>query len=335
MVRYGITLPLDGVPLSEHGSWLHELSDLGYTDFWTQESGGLDAFTPLAFAAACGTGARLGTAIAQIPTRGPATLASEAAALAEAAPGRFVLGIGTSSRVIAEDWNAMPFARPYARARDTVRFLRKALAGERIDEAFETFTVRGYRLQRPPGTPPPIYLAALRERMLRLAADEADGVLLGLVTADDVERVVPYFRESAKDKDVVLRLAVCPTEDAERARAIARRLLTTYLDVPAYAGLHEWLGRGRELEAMRQRLRAGDRDGAGAELSDPLVDGLFIHGSYASCREQIARFVVAGVSTPILGLFLLNTDLREAVRELAPPSERSAREPPSRSRRPA
>ena len=218
MERFGITLPLDRVPLAEHGPWLRELSDLGYTDFWTQETGGLDAFSPLAFAAACGVSGRLGTGIAQIPTRGPATLASEAAALAEAAPGRFVLGIGSSSRAIATDWNAMPFARPYARARDTIRFLRRALAGERVDEEYETFAVRGYRLQRPPEVPPPIYLAALRERMLRLAGSEADGVLLGLVTAEDVARVVPLVHQGGPDKDVVLRLAICPTEDAERAR---------------------------------------------------------------------------------------------------------------------
>ena len=84
MRRFGMTVPLPGVPLHAHEDWLRQLVDLGYTDLWTQETGGFDAFTPLALASVWAPSARLGTAIAQIPTRGPATLASQAAALAEA-----------------------------------------------------------------------------------------------------------------------------------------------------------------------------------------------------------------------------------------------------------
>ena len=315
---YGMTIPLPGVALHEHRDWLARLEQWGYTDLWTQETGGLDAFTPLAYAAAVCPTLRLGTGIAQIPTRGPATLAMEAAALTEAAPGRFVLGIGASSPAIVRDWNDLPFERPYSRTRDTLRFLRSALAGERIDERYETFAVRGFRLERPPAAPPPIYVAALRERMLDLAASEADGALLGLVTADDVERIAPRVRAQSADLDVVLRLAVCPIDDAPRARAIGRRMLAAYLNVPTYARLHEWLGRGELLKPLREAWRAGDREAAERALPDDLVDGLFVHGSYGSCREQIARFVDAGVSTPLIGLFLPGVDLAEALRGLAP-----------------
>jgi probable F420-dependent oxidoreductase len=317
-MRYGMTIPLPGVALHEHRDWLARLEQLGYTDLWTQETGGLDAFTPLAYAAAVCPSLRLGTGIAQIPTRGPATLAMEAAALAEAAPGRFVLGIGSSSPAIVRDWNDLPFERPYSRARDTLRFLRRALAGERIDERYETFAVRGFRLERPPPAPPPIYVAALRERMLGLAASEADGALLGLVTAEDVARIAPLVRAKDASRDVVLRLAVCPIEDAERARAIGRRMLAAYLNVPSYARMHAWLGRGDLLAPLRDAWRARDREAAERALPDDLVDGLFIHGSADSCREQIARFVEAGVSTPLIGLFLPGVDLGDALRGLAP-----------------
>ncbi len=105
---YGMTIPFDGVPLAEHRQWLQELVDLGYTDAWTAEADGADGFTPLALAAAWAPELRLGTAIIPAFTRGPGLLAQSAAALAEAAPGRFALGVGTSSDVIVERWNGIP-----------------------------------------------------------------------------------------------------------------------------------------------------------------------------------------------------------------------------------
>ena len=124
-----MTVPLPGIPLAEHREWLREIVDLGYSDCWTMETTGFDAFTPLATAAAWAPELRLGTSIASVFTRGPALLAQQAAALAEAAPGRFVLGIGSSSEAMVHGWNGISFEAPYARVRDTLRFLRAALRG--------------------------------------------------------------------------------------------------------------------------------------------------------------------------------------------------------------
>src|SRR5438874_13599150 len=121
MGRWGITLPLRGVPLARQREIVAALPGLGYTDAWSSEVNGADAFTPLAAAAQWTDGLRFGTAIAGIYTRGPGLLAMNAAALASLAPGRFVLGIGTSSPVIVTDWNGLELDRPYQRARDTLR----------------------------------------------------------------------------------------------------------------------------------------------------------------------------------------------------------------------
>src|SRR5919198_5998051 len=119
--RHGITVPFDGVPLHAHREWFEEIAALGYTDLWSAESGGADAFTPLALAAAWAPSLRLGTAIVPAYTRGAATLAQSAATLAAAAPGRFTLGIGSSTPVIVEQWNGGEFDRPLARVRDLAR----------------------------------------------------------------------------------------------------------------------------------------------------------------------------------------------------------------------
>jgi alkanesulfonate monooxygenase SsuD/methylene tetrahydromethanopterin reductase-like flavin-dependent oxidoreductase (luciferase family) len=153
--RYGITVPFDGVGLLEHRRFYERLLELGYTDVWSAETDGPDGFTPLALAAAWTPALQLGVAIVPAFTRGPALLAQSVAAMAEAAPGRFTFGLGTSSDVIVSRWNGIPFTEPYRRARDLLRFLRLALSGEKVDREFDTFTVRGFRLSRPVEHPPP------------------------------------------------------------------------------------------------------------------------------------------------------------------------------------
>src|SRR5438045_2458447 len=191
MPRYGMTIPFDGLPLHEQRSWFEELADLGYTDVWSSEAGGTDAFIPLALASAWAPSLRLGTAIVPAFTRGPGLMAMSVATMAETAPGRFVMGIGTSSDVIVERWNDIPFEKPYQHTRDMVRFLRAALSGEKVDQEYETFRVRGFRLQRAPEVQPPILIAALRPGMLRLAGREGDGAIINWLSADDVKQVVP------------------------------------------------------------------------------------------------------------------------------------------------
>lgn len=315
-MAYGITVPFQGVPLAEHRSWFAEASELGYTDLWSSEADGTDAFTPLALAAAWAPDLRLGTAIVPAYTRGPALLAQSVAAMAEAAPGRFAFGLGTSSDVIVERWNDTAFDRPYQRTRDLVRFLRLALGGERVDEEFETFRVRGFRLGRPPAQVPPILVAALRPGMLRLAGREGDGAIINWLAADDVPRVVA---EIGPGREVVARIFVCPSEDTATVRAHARRLIGAYLTVPVYAAFHEWLGRGEALRGLWDGWAAGDRKAAVASIPDAVVDALVLHGSPASVRAQVDRYVANGVTTPVLALLpMAGVEQRTAMRELAP-----------------
>lgn len=315
--RYGITIPFDGVALPQQRELVRSLPDLGYTDVWSAETDGADAFTPLVLASEWAPTLRLGTAIVPVFTRGPATLASCAAALAAAAPGRFALGVGSSSNVIVERWNGIPFESPYARVRDTVRFLRSAFAGEKVSERYETFAVDGYRLSLVPDPPPTLLVAALRSGMLRLAGREGDGAIVNWLSADDVRTVAPYVHEGGTGKEVVARIFVAPTSDADAVRAKAKMLMAAYLNVPVYRAFHEWLGR-EELTPMWSAWSAGDRKAAVAAVPDRIVDELVVHGSPEQCREHIQRYVDAGVTTPVLAPLLFGGDARAAIRDLAP-----------------
>lgn len=318
MNRYGMTIPMAGVPLSEHRDWIREMVDLGYTDLWSSEAGGHDGFTPLALASVWAPEARLGVAIIPAYTRGPGLLAMSIASLAEAAPGRFVMGIGTSSDVIVERWNGIPFEAPYARVRDTVAFLRSALAGEKVDASNESFDVKGFRLQMSPlAKQPPILIAALRQGMLKLAGRVGDGAILNWLSAEDVKTVAPIVHAGGEGKEIVARIFVIPNPDRDVARAIARRAIAAYLTVPVYAAFHEWLGRSDQLEGLWSHWKAGDRKAALEAIPDEVVDALVIHGSPGECREHIERYREAGIGTPVLAI-LHSDDLRRSVRELAP-----------------
>lgn len=316
-----MTVPLPG-PLHSHRDKLGELVDLGYTDIWSAETDGADAFTPLALAAAWEPRLRLGTAIVPAYTRAPACFAQSVASMADAAPGRFAIGIGSSSNVIIERWNGVPFVEPYKKVRDVVRFLRDALAGDKVSKRYDTFEVQGFRLGVRPEQQPPILIAALREGMLRLAGREGDGAIINWLAPNDVPKVVKVVRDAAggDEKEIVCRIFVCPSDNAEVVRAAGKFAIAAYLNVPVYAAFHEWLGRGDALRPMWDAWQAGDRKAALAAIPDSLVDELIVHGSPAACRARIQSYFDNGVTTTTLGILPLDPDLShwDAVRALAP-----------------
>lgn len=318
-MRYGMTIPFQEVPLSEHPDCVRELEDLGYTDVWTSEAQDLDGFLPLALASQWAPSLRLGCAVFPVQTRGPALFAMSAATLALAAPGRFVLGIGSSSEYIVRFQNARPFDKPYQATRDMARFLRAALGGEKIAQEFETFSVRGFQLRRKIDNPPPVYIAALRPGMLDLAGREGDGVILNYVTPEDLPKVIPLVKKHGNDKEITGRIYVCPTRDqTDRVRTIARYSIAAYFNVPTYRAHQEWLGHQGHYQAMWDAWDAGDRKGARAALSDEVIDRHYIHGPAEYCRERILELAEAGLDTPIIGLVEEAMDPREAARLLAP-----------------
>ncbi len=316
-----MTVPLPG-PLHAQRDQLVELADLGYTDIWSSEADAADAFTPLALAAAWEPRLRLGTAIVPAYTRSPACLAQCVATLADAAPGRFAIGIGSSSNVIVERWNGVPFVEPYKKVRDVVRFLRDALRGEKVAQQYDTFEVQGFRLGIHPEQPPPILVAALRPGMLRLAGREADGAIINWLSADDVSTVAKVVHESSggEEREIVARIFVCPSKDAEVVRAAAKFAVAAYLNVPVYADFHRWLGRTEQLQPMWDAWSGGDRKAAVAAIPDEVVDELVVHGSAETCRRRIQEYFDNGVTTSSLAILPLDANLGfwDAVRLLAP-----------------
>jgi probable F420-dependent oxidoreductase len=324
-------VPIDGFALPEHADLAREAEGLGYTDAWSYEADGLDCFTPLT-PVALATRLRLGTAIANVFTRGPATLAMSAAALAELAPGRFCLGIGAGSQPIVEAWNGGRFVLPATRVREMVHVVRAALTGERVVFRGKALSVDGFRLSRPPEQPVPIYVAALRAGMLQVAGEVADGVILNWLAAEDVPRVIGVVREAAaragRDPaaiEITARLLVNVDPPGAEADVGVRRHVTAYLNVPVYRAYQEWLGRAAELAPMWQAWERGDRKAAVAAVPERVMERLILRGSMAEIRAHVQRYLDAGIETAFLQLSTLESDpdrrrrvLLDAVRALAP-----------------
>lgn len=323
--RHGMTVPLPG-HLHAQRDQLCKLADLGYTDIWSAEADGADAFTPLALASAWEPRLRLGTAIVPAYTRSPACMVQSVATLADAAPGRFAVGIGSSSNVIVERWNAVPFVEPYKKVRDIVRFLRDALTGEKVTKTYDTFKIDGFRLGIRPEIQPQILVAALREGMLKLAGREADGAIINWLSADDVTKVVGVVNAAANasvnpvEKEIVARIFVCPSENTDLVRESAKRLIAAYLNVPVYAEFHRWLGRGDVLQPMWDAWNAGDRKAAVAAIPNEVVDQIVVHGSPAKCRQTIKRYFDNGVTTSSLAILAFDPEMNfwDCVESLSP-----------------
>jgi probable F420-dependent oxidoreductase len=306
-LRIALTIPFTGSSLRDLPPLVRRAEEAGYESLWSAESTDLDGFTPLVVAAEHTERVRLVTGIVSVYTRGPVLLAQTAAALADVSGGRFTLGLGASSNVIVERWNGIPFERPLAKVRETVDELRTLLAGERGRG--------GFKLSTPPEQPVPIVLAALRDRMLRLAADRADGVFANFLPLSGVQRVVEEL--GAPDKELACRFFVV-TGPEEQALATAKRVFVAYATVPVYAEFFRWLGRGDDIAPVVEAWEAGDRARALELAPEELVREIFLLGPIDEQRARLAEFGEAGITTAVLALVAAPDAVEATIDAFAP-----------------
>ncbi len=309
MKRWGLTVPLPMTPLHDLEGVVKRAEAAGYTDLWSGETNGPDGFTPLALAAAWSDSLRLGTGVVGVFQRGPALLAQQAAALAEASNGRFVLGIGASSDRIVEGWNQIPFERPLERVAQTVDFLRPALAGER--------TETGFKLEQAPPQPVPIVLAALRGKMLRLAVEKGDGAFSNFLPLSGLPQVVEGIDGAPENFELLCRF-FCLQGEREQVEPLARFMFSSYVTVPVYAAFYRWLGHGEAIAPMVEAWEAKDRQRA-AELAPwELIEQMFIFGTPEQMRDRLEEFVAGGITLPVLTPITTPDKAGELIEALGP-----------------
>ncbi len=288
----------------------------GYDAIWLAETAGPDSFSLAAALFEATQNVTIGTAIVPVYNRTPAVLAMSAATLGELSGERFVLGLGSSSHAIIEQWNGIPFEHPLGHVRESVELVRQALQEPKTDYRGQFFRSRGFRLGNQMRPRVPIYVAALRERMLELAGEVGDGLIVNLFPLSATPKMIDAYRRGAgragrdvSKHEVVCRFMVYVTDDVPAARERMRDAFGGYAATPVYNKFFAWCGFEGQARAIADAFAKRDRAGVYAALDDRMVDQISILGSAEACREQVAAFVDAGVTTPVLSP--LSTDRAE------------------------
>jgi probable F420-dependent oxidoreductase len=304
----------------------------GYTAAWLAETNGPDAFVLAAAVADATEHMTIGTAVVPVYNRTPAVLAMASASLAQLSGDRFVLGVGSSSHAIVQDWNGIPFEAPLAHVRESIAITRQALAGQKTDFRGERLRSHGLRLAVRPAKPVPIYVGALREKMLQLAGEVGDGLVLNLFPVSALPQMLSAHRaggaRAGRDvsrQEVVVRFQVAVTDDVAGARNLVRFAFGPYVAAPVYNRFFAWCGFEAEAKAVADAFARGDRAALAAAMTDDLVDRVTILGSAERCRAQLAAFVAAGVTTPVLSPLAADRRGVEAVLEAFAPARLGSR----------
>ena len=257
------------------------------------------AYALAAAAAAVTTRLAIGLGVVNPYTRHPALLAMETAALAGIAPGRVVLGLGSSNRHWIEAQMGIPFKAPLGGLRECVAIVRGLLAGERVTLRGEVFTVDGVKLEWSPPEAVPVLLGVKGPKALRLAGESADGVHCAvLASPEHVARVRRTAGAGRPRFTVVAYVLTAISRDGRHAREAVRPLIAHYLGV--LHGQSILLDAGLGPDRTRPFREALDRGAAAAHLvDDALIDAVAVAGTPEHCRRQLARWAAVGLDAPI------------------------------------
>lgn len=267
--RLGAWGHLDSLPIEDARAYARRVDELGYGTLWVPETVGREPFTLLGLLAAETSEIMLGTSIVSIWGHDAQTTRMAAMTLAEATGGRFALGLGVSHLHLAEKLRGHTYERPLARMSEYLAAYRAAVYRGPI----------AYGVSEPP-----ILLAALRDRMLTLAATEADGAFPYLVTPERVAWVRGVLDSAAAGREsrpiLAVSMPAALETDSAVARDVARAYLAPYLRTPAYQS--SW---------SLQGFAEADWEKPG---SDRLVDAMVACGDVEALRARLAELVTAG-----------------------------------------
>ena len=303
--RVAVTLPM-GPRIEDTIELVKWAEANGYPDVWFSDSGAPDSLTMAAAVAAHIKAMRVGCAVTPVYTRSPSVLAATANVLGQVYPGRFVMGLGSSSETIMTRFNGIALEKPLTRVKETAIIVREMLAGGRTSFDLTTLSSHGYR-QAPMESPPPIYLAALRPKMIEMAAEHGDGVIFNLWPKKALPRMMEHVRigaeragKRAEDVEVVNRKMVLVTDDPEQGRERFRQHFAPYYANPVYNNFLAWAGYEDTAQEILDGWAARDRARTTGAFSEALIDEVALIGSADEVREGLREDAANGVDTHII-----------------------------------
>jgi alkanesulfonate monooxygenase SsuD/methylene tetrahydromethanopterin reductase-like flavin-dependent oxidoreductase (luciferase family) len=313
--------------------------ELGYEIFAMPEGWGLDPAPVLTEIALRTARIRLVSGILSVWGRTPATLAMTAATLHQVCGGRYVLGLGASTRALAEGFHDTAFEHPAAKLRDVVTRVRALLAGQPA-QLSHARDARPLRLGQPPAPELPIWIAALGQHTMRVAAELGDGWLPALVARDYLPRwagQLRQLREAAVPHARPLTITAGPVTavdaDAGTARGIAAGCTAWYLSAmgDSYARSVSSQGYADQVQAIiAANPRPSPRRGIVPPGAQAVLDQLAAWGTHDQVREQLQHWDrAADIVTILLPPGMPWHNIEATLQAAAPGARPGARPGPS------
>lgn len=283
--------------------WAQQAEQRGVPAIWTTVGGPTaDTVGGLTAAAAVTGRVVLGTAVAPVYGRHPITLAAEALAIHDLAPGRVRLGTGSSHRPVIEDSYGIPMVKPLAYLREYLTILRGLLWEGNVDFQGEFFRVKSAlpATITPPRIPLPI--SALRRNAFVLAGEKADGAITWVTPIDYIVQTgIPALQEGAGRAGrvrppVIAHVPVAVSTDRPAVRKAFRAQFPAYSKLPFYAAMFADAG-----------YPVTDRQ----EMSDALVDDLAVSGDPAEIRARLEAIRARGIDELLISLVVVADEAEE------------------------
>jgi len=268
---------------------------------WIPETWGMENFSMLGLISRENSFSHIGSSIINIYSRSPSLIAMGAITIDTISNGRLILGLGTSSVPIIEDFHGQPFVSPIQRMKEYVEIIRLIVSGEKINYSGEIFSLKDFSiLSKPLRGKIPIYLAAINQKMVELTWDIADGVIFYLRPKEEMKKTISIMQKKRKI-DTSLQIITCVDHDSEKAINRAKKTLSFYIAVgDIYRKFLHSNGYSEEIEIIYNEYKKEGLKNLEKLVPDEMLDDLCIAGTPEIAIKKLNTFRDAGIELPII-----------------------------------
>ena len=268
---------------------------------WIPETWGMENFSMLSMASRENSFSKIGSSIVNIYSRSPSLIAMGAATVDTISNKRLVLGLGTSSKPLVEDFHGDKLESPLKRMKEYVEIIRLILSGKTINYSGEIFSLKNFSLLiKPPRDSIPIYLAAVNQKMVELTWKIADGVIFYLRPKSEIKSTLAKM-QNQKKIDAALQIITCVNDDSEKAMVRAKKTLAFYVSVGKI--YREFLASNGFENETKNIFEEYEKNGLHSNhelVSESMVNELSIAGTPSESKTQLRQFRETGIDLPII-----------------------------------
>jgi 5,10-methylenetetrahydromethanopterin reductase len=277
------------------------LSETKIDSVWIPETWGMENFSMLGAVANNTKSQKIGSSIINIYSRSPSMISMGAATIDFLSDGRLILGLGTSSIPIVEDFHGVSFENPVQRMREYVEIIRLALTKKQINYSGKIFNLKNFTLLiEPKRQSIPIYLAAINQKMVNLTWEVADGVIFYLRPIDEMKKTIAEM-QLQKKIDVTCQIITCVSENSEEAIQRAKKTIAFYVSVgKIYREFLKKNGFETDVTNIFEEFKKSGFKSNHELVTDSMLKSLCISGTPNESKLQLQKFRDVGIDLPII-----------------------------------